>query len=93
MYLGYFLKVNSSKYNAHVVPREQAYVYKINTIYIFNVKTFPRFTGICFKHKKLRIAGNFFPQSKKFVCMGAKSPNDMYQFVVDLKKIGFADVD
>lgn len=60
---------------------------------IFNIKTFPRFTGICFKHKKLRIAGNFFPQSRKFVCMGAKSSNEMYQFVIDLKKIGFTVVD
>ena len=60
---------------------------------IFNIKTFPRFTGICFKHKKLRIAGNFFPQSKKIVCMGAKSLDEMYMFVKDLKKIGFTTVD
>ena len=60
---------------------------------IFDIKTFPRFTGVCFKHKKLRIAGNFFPQSKKFVCMGAKSSDDMNVFVNDLKKIGFTDLD
>jgi TATA-box binding protein (TBP) (component of TFIID and TFIIIB) len=56
---------------------------------VFNVKTFPRFSGICFKHKKLRIAGNFFLQSKKIVCMGAKSLIEISEYIKDLQEIGF----
>ena len=56
---------------------------------IFNIKTFPRFSGICFKHKKLRIAGNFFVQSQKFVCMGAKSLDEINKYINDLQEIGF----
>ena len=88
------LKINSISFKLCLAIEDFKLTYiKSTQCDIFNVKTFPRFTGICFKHKKLRIAGNFFPQSKKFVCMGAKSPNDMHQFIVDLKKIGYADVD
>ena len=56
---------------------------------VFNVKTFPRFSGICFKHKKLHIAGNFFLKSKKIVCMGAKSLIEISEYIRDLKEIGF----
>jgi TATA-box binding protein (TBP) (component of TFIID and TFIIIB) len=62
---------------------------KSSQSHIFNVKTFPRFSGVCFKHKKLRIAGNFFLQSEKFVCMGAKSLNEINEYIRDLQEIGF----
>ena len=88
------LKINSISFKLRLAIEDFKLTYiKSTQCDIFNIKTFPRFTGICFKHKKLRIAGNFFPQSRKFVCMGAKSLNDMYQFVIDLKKIGFTVVD
>ena len=88
------LKINSISFKL-CVDIEEINLLRIKSSYcnIFNVKTYPRFTGICFKHKKLRIAGNFFHQSKKIICMGAKSWNEMYIFVKDLKKIGFTIID
>ena len=56
---------------------------------IFNVKIFPRFSGICFKHKKLKIAGNFFPKSNKFISMGAKNKDEINNYIRDLELIGF----
>ena len=56
---------------------------------VFNIKTFPRFSGISFKHKKLRIAGNYFLQSEKLVCMGAKLINEINEYIKDLEEIGF----
>ena len=88
------LKINSISFKLCLDIEEIKLIHiKATHCNIFNIKTFPRFTGICFKHKKLRIAGNFFPQSKKIVCMGAKSLDEMYMFVKDLKKIGFTTFD
>ena len=39
---------------------------------IFNVKTFSKFTGVCFKHKKMLVAGNFFQKSGIMIVMGCK---------------------
>ena len=88
------LKINSISFKL-CVDIEEINLLRIKSSHcnIFNVKTYPRFTGICFKHKKLRIAGNFFHQSKKIICMGAKSWDEMYIFVKDLKKIGFTIID
>ena len=56
---------------------------------IFNVKIFPRFSGICFKHKKLKIAGIFSPKSNKFISMGAKNKDEINNYIADLELIGF----
>ena len=36
---------------------------------VFNIKRFPKFCGICFKHIKSRIAGNLFSRSGKFAVL------------------------
>ena len=84
------LKINSISFKLRVSIDELRLSHlKATHCDIFGIKTFPRFTGICFKHKKLRIAGNFFRQSEKIVCMGAKSVNEIFEYTKDLIKIGF----
>ena len=56
---------------------------------IFNIKRFPKFSGICFKHVNSKIVGNFFSRSGKFLGMGAKVQSEIYRFITDLEKIGF----
>ena len=60
-----------------------------NPCSVFNIKRFPQFTGICFKHINSKIAGNFFSRSGKFLGMGAKNQSEIYRFITDLEKIGF----
>ena len=55
----------------------------------FNVKTFPKFTGVCFKHKKMRVAGNFFQKSGTMIVMGCKSLDDISNFMTAIITIGF----
>ena len=59
---------------------------------IFNVKTFPKFTGVCFKHKKMRVAGNFFQKSGIMIVMGCKSLDDISNFMNAIVTIGFTHV-
>ena len=56
---------------------------------VFNIKRFPKFSGICFKHVNSKIAGNFFSRSGKFLGMGAKDQSEIYRFITDLERIGF----
>ena len=60
-----------------------------NPCSVFNIKRFPKFSGICFKHINSKIAGNFFSRSGKFLEMGAKDQSEIYRFITDLEKIGF----
>lgn len=56
---------------------------------LFSVKRFPKFTAICFKHKKTSISANYFHKSCSMVGMGAQNICEIYQFVIDLKSTGF----
>ena len=51
---------------------------------VFNIKRFPKFSGICFKHINSKIAGNFFSRTGKFLGMGAKDQSEIYSFIRDL---------
>ena len=84
------LKINSIsfKFKMYIDSSKLLYI-KSTPSDIFNVKIFPRFSGICFKHKKLKIAGNFFPNSKKNIGMGAKNKDEINNYIRDLKLIGF----
>ena len=60
-----------------------------NPCSVFNIKRFPKFSGICFKRINSKIAGNFFSRSGKFLGMGAKDQSEIYSFIADLERIGF----
>ena len=56
---------------------------------LFNVKCFPKFSGVCFKHEKIRVSGNYFRKSNLMVVMGCKSIGDIANFISDVEAIGF----
>ena len=56
---------------------------------LFNVKCFPKLSGVCFKHKKIRVSGNYFRKSNLMIVMGCKSISDIANFIIDVEAIGF----
>ena len=79
------LKINSITFTLHINISNISDITE-NKIPVkhFAVKRFPKFSGICFKHLKTRISGNYFHSSKTIVCMGGKNKADINKFTRDL---------
>ena len=97
-YAGHLQILKAGAYKYSIMGRDHRFVnitgwtlsiVTSNPCTVFNIKRFPKFSGICFKHINSKIAGNFFSRSGKFLGMGAKDQSEIYRFITDLEKIGF----
>ena len=86
-------KVNSITFKVKLgITQEKFQKFLEVKLDIFNVKTFPKFTGVCFKHKKIRVAGNFFQKSGIMIVMGCKSLDDISNIMKAIVTIGLTHV-